>query len=157
MRSNFPFKKKKNQLKREQDKRTRKENEWEGETFKTSPELKATLTEPLLSPVYEGAARGRTHHLGVLDVPGRPHREQSALGSSEGARPQEGSPPEAAFHGSEGRRLRWKSAHSSIDREHYCCCSDAQLCPTLGGPTDCSVPGFPALHYLPECAQTHVH
>ena len=22
---------------------------------------------------------------------------------------------------------------------------------------DCSTPGFPVLHYLPECAQTHVH
>ena len=24
-------------------------------------------------------------------------------------------------------------------------------------PIDCSVLGFPILHYLPECAQTHVH
>ena len=24
-------------------------------------------------------------------------------------------------------------------------------------PTDCSTPGFPVLHYLPEFAQTHVH
>ena len=32
-----------------------------------------------------------------------------------------------------------------------------QLCPTLGDPMDCSMPGFPVLHYLPELAQTHVH
>ena len=29
----------------------------------------------------------------------------------------------------------------------------AQSCPTLCGPTDCSTPGFPVLHPLPECAQ----
>ena len=27
----------------------------------------------------------------------------------------------------------------------------------LCGPMDCSMPGFPVLHYLPEFAQTHVH
>ena len=32
-----------------------------------------------------------------------------------------------------------------------------QLCPTLGDPMDCSMPGFPVLHYLPEFAQTHAH
>ena len=30
-------------------------------------------------------------------------------------------------------------------------------CPTLWDPMDCSTPGFPVLHYLPEFAQTHVH
>ena len=38
-----------------------------------------------------------------------------------------------------------------------CCCSVAQLCPPLCDPVDCSMPGFPALHYLPEFAQIHVH
>ena len=33
----------------------------------------------------------------------------------------------------------------------------AQSCPTLCKPMDCSMPGFPVLHYLPELAQTHVH
>ena len=32
-----------------------------------------------------------------------------------------------------------------------------QLCPTLCDPMDCSMPGFPVLHYLPEFAQIHVH
>ena len=36
-------------------------------------------------------------------------------------------------------------------------CSVAKLCLTLCDPMDCSTPGFPALHYLPEFAQTHVH
>ena len=33
----------------------------------------------------------------------------------------------------------------------------AQLCLTLCDPMDCSMPGFPVLHSLPEFAQTHVH
>ena len=40
---------------------------------------------------------------------------------------------------------------------NYCCCSVAQLCPTLYNPMDCSMPGFPVLHHFPEFAQTHVH
>ena len=35
--------------------------------------------------------------------------------------------------------------------------SVAQLCPTPSYPMDCSTPGFPGLHHLPELAQTHVH
>ena len=38
-----------------------------------------------------------------------------------------------------------------------CCSSVAKLCPILCDPTDCSTPGFPVLHYLPEFAQSHVH
>ena len=36
------------------------------------------------------------------------------------------------------------------------CCSVAKLCPTLCNPMDCSTPGFPVLHCLPEFAQIHV-
>ena len=35
--------------------------------------------------------------------------------------------------------------------------SVTQLCPTLCDLMDCSTPGYPVLHYLPELAQTHVH
>ena len=38
-----------------------------------------------------------------------------------------------------------------------CCCSVTQLCLTLWPHEFCSTPGFPALHYLPEFAQTHIH
>ena len=38
-----------------------------------------------------------------------------------------------------------------------CCCSIAKLCPTLCDPMNCSMPGFPVVHYLLELAQTHVH
>ena len=33
----------------------------------------------------------------------------------------------------------------------------AQSCPTLCNPMDCSTPGFPVHHQLPELAQTHIH
>ena len=41
----------------------------------------------------------------------------------------------------------------------FCCLISAvaQLCLTLCNPMDCSTPGFPVLHHLPELAQTHVH
>ena len=38
-----------------------------------------------------------------------------------------------------------------------CCCSLAKLCQTLCECMHCSMPDFQVLHYLPECAQTHVH
>ena len=38
-----------------------------------------------------------------------------------------------------------------------CCCSVTRSCPTLCDPMDCSTPGFPVLHSLPEFAQAHVH
>ena len=45
------------------------------------------------------------------------------------------------------------SLHSPL---HPCCCSVAQLCPTLCWPTDCSTLCFPVPHHLLEFAQTHV-
>ena len=36
-------------------------------------------------------------------------------------------------------------------------CSVAQLCPTLWDYMECSTPGFPVHHHLPELTQTHVH
>ena len=39
----------------------------------------------------------------------------------------------------------------------YCCCSVTKLCLILCDLMDCSTPGCPVLHYLPEFAQTHVH
>ena len=35
--------------------------------------------------------------------------------------------------------------------------SVAQLCPALCDTMDCSIPGFPVHHQLPELAETHVH
>ena len=44
--------------------------------------------------------------------------------------------------------------------QHYfccCCCSVTQLCLTLRNSMDCSTPGFPVIHYLPELTQPLVH
>ena len=38
-----------------------------------------------------------------------------------------------------------------------CCCSVAQPCPALCDTMDCSTPGVPVPHHLPEFAQVHVH
>ena len=35
--------------------------------------------------------------------------------------------------------------------------SVAQLCPTVCNPMNCSTPGLPVHHQLPEFTQTHVH
>ena len=40
---------------------------------------------------------------------------------------------------------------------HCCCCSVDNSCLTLYDPMDRSMPRFPVLHCLPQCAQTHVH
>ena len=45
----------------------------------------------------------------------------------------------------------------SMHHGKSCCCSVSKLCPTLCSPMDCSTPGLPVPHYLPEFAQVHVH
>ena len=45
---------------------------------------------------------------------------------------------------------QWTQGHCQFS-------SFTQLCPTLCDPMDCSAPGFPVHHQLPELAQTHVH
>ena len=47
--------------------------------------------------------------------------------------------------------------HSSKASLLHWCCSVTKSCPTLCNPVDCSTPGFPFLHYLPEFTQIHVH
>ena len=47
------------------------------------------------------------------------------------------------------RQVLWRTAQDGF--------SVAQSCPSLYDPMGCSVPGFLALHYLPEFAQTCVH
>ena len=58
------------------------------------------------------------------------------------------------------RNLEGKLWSEAAERHSRChisvCCSVAKSCPTLWNPMDCSTPGFPVLHHLPEFAQTHV-
>ena len=49
------------------------------------------------------------------------------------------------------------SLEASIEAGLYLlCCSVTKSCPTLCESMDCSIPGIPVLHYLPEFAQNHV-
>ena len=57
---------------------------------------------------------------------------------------------EFELHKDKGRRYIWWS------QLWISCCLVTKLCP-LCSPMDCSMPGSPVLHYLPEFAQIHVH
>ena len=46
--------------------------------------------------------------------------------------------------------------HTHFFVHKYCCCLVAKSCPTLCDPINCSMPGFPVFHYLPEFVLTHV-
>ena len=61
-----------------------------------------------------------------------------------------------------GHSLLWVSVPFSLMIEADVQCmlqfsSVTQSCLTLGDPMDCSTPGFPVHHQLPQLAQTHVH
>ena len=55
----------------------------------------------------------------------------------------------------------WVSCISNRILYHWatcrCCCLIDKWCLTLCDPMNCSTPGLPVLHHLPEFAQTHVH
>ena len=54
--------------------------------------------------------------------------------------------------------MLWKQITCYLVSQIPCfCCSAAQSCPALWNPMECSIPGFPVLHYLMEFAETHVH
>ena len=54
--------------------------------------------------------------------------------------------------------LVWSRGKSVCQKISYIQFSSvAQSCPTLCNPMNCSTPGFPVHHQLPELAQTHVH
>ena len=57
---------------------------------------------------------------------------------------------ETTFHEEEHRLALWALVEC-------CCFSVAKSCLTFCNPMDCSMPGFPVLHYLLELAQTHFH
>ena len=54
----------------------------------------------------------------------------------------------AVVHGSQRVGHEWDSVQFT---------SVAQSCPTLCDPMNCSLPGLPVHHQLPEFTQTHVH
>ena len=50
------------------------------------------------------------------------------------------------------KRVSFDKSHPHIVKEKFCC-SVAQFCPALCDLLDCSKPGFPVPHYLPEFVQ----
>ena len=62
-------------------------------------------------------------------------------------------------------KIKWyknwlETKKETLDMEltiKWYCCSLAKSHPTLCDPMDCSMPGFPVLHYLLEFAQIHLH
>ena len=51
----------------------------------------------------------------------------------------------------------WKNGKDYILWSHcYFACSVTKSCLTFCSPVECSMTGFPVLHYLPEFSQTHV-
>ena len=61
------------------------------------------------------------------------------------------------FHHREDRRSKKKTTISQWLKTHIQFSSVTQSCLTLCGPMDCSMPGLPVHHQLPEFTQTHVH
>ena len=52
--------------------------------------------------------------------------------------------------------LLWSTLFPLRISIHCCCCSVPKSCLTLCDLMNCSTPDFPALHYLPEFAQSNV-
>ena len=50
-----------------------------------------------------------------------------------------------------------ENVYSPKEKRGHQFSSVAQLCPTLCDSMDCSMPGLPVHHQLPEITQTHVH
>ena len=50
----------------------------------------------------------------------------------------------------------WLSFEKVVHRICCCCCSVTKSCSTLCNPMDCSTPGLPVPHHLPEFAEVHV-
>ena len=51
----------------------------------------------------------------------------------------------------------WMTPYVNTCAQAIQCSPAAQACPTLCDPTDCSTPGLPVHHQLPEFTQTHNH
>ena len=51
----------------------------------------------------------------------------------------------------------WECLFCKCKEGCCCCCTVTKSCPALCDTMNCSMPGFPVLHDLPEFTQTHVH
>ena len=83
----------------------------------------------------------------------------SALASVLPKKSQGCSPPGSSIHGIlQARVLEWVAiSFFNLCTKPIQFSSVTQLCPTLCDPMNCSTPGLPVHHQLPEFTQTHVH
>ena len=78
-------------------------------------------------------------------------------------REHQGDPYDGTMQGSQthhlgGQATLWTpNIYNKNVLSNFCCCLVTESHPTLCNPMDCSMPGFPVLHYLPDFAQTCVH
>ena len=71
--------------------------------------------------------------------------------------PTSGSFPVSQFYTSGGQSIGASASASVLPMNSVQFSSVAQSCLTLWDSMDCSTPGFPVHHQLPELTQTHVH
>ena len=91
----------------------------------------------------------------LLGFPGSPAGKESACNTGD----------LDSIPGSErstGEGIRYPHQYSGMENSRDCNSIDCiisvtQSCPPLCDPMDCSMPGFPVHHQLPELAQTHGH
>ena len=89
---------------------------------------------------------------------GESHGQRSLAGCSRwGRRESDTELSTERTHGAHGRPVGPVSLENPDPAWDTCCCSGAQSCLTLGKLKDCSTPGLPVPHHVPEFAQTHVH
>ena len=79
------------------------------------------------------------------------HRDRCSMAC--GIFPDQGSNP-CPLHRQILIHCTTREAHRSLSVQ---CSSVTPSCPTLYNPMDCSTPGLPVHHHLPELTQTHVH
>ena len=105
--------------------------------------FKWNICDLLLSSYPHGAWRRKWQSTPVF-LPGKPHGQRRLADYSPWSLKEsdttEHTCPMLIY-------LNWVPQFSSV----------AQSCPTLCDPVDCTTPGFPVHHQLPELAQTHVH
>ena len=113
-------------------------NQWEQETWATDQRAET-------SGAWNASVRGVNRGDGWED----PGLGRAAQSDGPGAQLRAGLPAlSSECRRTAGAGHRWGEARIG--------CAVDQLCLTLCDPKDCSTPGFPTLHRLPEPAQTHV-
>ena len=122
----------------------------------TNPSLFLTVKHSLCEETHDGAGLVGEASWGNRDVPSNP-----LLGRFlDGQESQERAP--GFFLLFVGIYLLYNVVLASAVQQsessiHIYISSVAQSCPTLCNPMDCSTPGLPVHHQLPEPTQTHVH